>query len=133
MLYIKVQFQGDFNVQAYQVIDDTMTCIGYINIDGTELTVPEKTESFVIDSAMLTEDDIRPGYTWHDPTCTIRIRMTHVQNLNMLQLYPELGVYIKSNGIESHVDNTYTYVYVNSILDEHRAILLAFGATILPK
>ena len=135
MKYYKVQFNGDINVQGYQVVDDRMSnVLGYINLDGTDIDLNDKQYSCnVLDVTILSEEDILPGTLWHESGCTIRVKMRFENNLTMLQNYPELGVYIKQSGINSFVEQGYTYIYVNYLLPEHRALLEAFGATIIEK
>ena len=135
MKYIKVKFKGDINVLAYQVIDDAeANVLNYINLNGTDLDLTNKLYTCnVIDNTILTLEDILPGMLWHDNTCNIRIKMANINNLLMLQSYPELGVYIKENSINSVIDSNYTYIYVNNILQEHRMLLEAYGANIIEK
>lgn len=135
MKYIKVQFEGDINVQAYQVIDDAITnVIGYINLDGTDIDLNGKIYCCnIIDETILSLEDILPRTLWHDGTCSIRIKISNDNNLLMLQGFPELGVYIKTNGILSIIENGQTYIYVNTILQEHRDLLLGYGADIIEK
>lgn len=52
MKYIKIQFTLGLQCIAYQVIDETMTVIGYVDENGLPLAVPEITESFVLDPDM---------------------------------------------------------------------------------
>ena len=135
MKYIKVQFTGDIITQGYQVIDDYLTnVIGYIYLDGTDIDLSGKVYCCsIIDDRILTQEDILPGTLWYDLTCSMRIKISNNNNLLMLQSYPELGVYIKSNGIFSIIEDEQTYIYVNTILPEHRALLEAFGANIIEK
>lgn len=135
MKYYKVQFVGDINIQAYQAIDDELNCvIKYINLDGTDIDLIGKVYSCnIMDIKLYTEEDILPGILWHDETCVIRVKMSNHNNLLMLQNYPELGVYIKMNGIYSIIEDGYTYIYVNTILPEHHTLLEAFGASIIQK
>ena len=135
MKYYKVQFVGDINGQAYQAIDDDLNCVvKYINLDGTDIDLINKIYSCnIIDAKLYTEEDILPGILWHDNTCSIRIKMSNHNNLLMLQNYPELGVYIKTNDIYSIIKDGYTYIYVNTLLPEHRYLLEMFGANIIQK
>jgi len=135
MKYIKVQFTGEINTQGYQIIDDALTnVIGYIYLDGTDIDLTNMVYCCnIIDDTILTLEDIIVGSLWHDLTCSIRIKISNNNNLLMLQSYPELGVYIKTNGINSFIENGQTYIYVNTILPEHRALLEAYGATIIEK
>ena len=103
-------------------------------MDGTDINLNDKKYSCnVLNDTFLTEEDILPGTLWQDSGCTMRIKMSYVNNLAMLQNYPELGVYIKQSGINSYVDQGYTYIYVNYLLPEHQALLEAFGAQIITK
>ena len=135
MKFYKVQFDGEINVQGYQVVDDSLTnVINYINLDGTYINLEGKMYCCtVIDPTIFTQEDILPGTLWHDSTCSIRIKISNNNNLLMLQSYPELGVYIKTNGIFSIIENGQSYIYVNVILPEHRALLEAYGANIIEK
>jgi hypothetical protein len=53
MKYIKIQFTLGLYCQAYQVLDESMCVINYINLDGTPLELPEVTESKVITGEIL--------------------------------------------------------------------------------
>jgi hypothetical protein len=134
MKYFKVQFNQGLNIQAYQVLDDNLTTvIGYINLDGTDITLPEIYEVNIIDDVPKTEEDILPGTLWHDQACNIRVKISFQNNLMMLQSYPELGDYIKANNINSYLSDNYVYIYVNYLLDAHKALLQAFGATLIQR
>lgn len=69
-------------------------------------------------------------HPWHDITCSKQIILSYEQNLSLLSQYPEFGVYIKTNDINTVIENNYVYIYVNYILEDHLAILNGFGAII---
>jgi len=48
MKYIKIQFTLGLECDAYQVLDENMCVVGFINLDGSELILPEVTESKVL-------------------------------------------------------------------------------------
>lgn len=52
MKYIKIQFTLGLDCEAYQVIDESMTVVGYVDLLGNQLLVPEVTESHVVDPEM---------------------------------------------------------------------------------
>ena len=135
MKYLKVQFSGDINIIGYQAVDDSLTnVIGYVNLDCTDIDLTNKEYSCnVIDNFFYTDDDLSPGYLWHDSGCTMRIKISNHNNLTLLQSYPELGMYIKMNNINSYIESNYSYMYVNYILPEHKTLLEAYGAIIITK
>lgn len=53
MKYIKIQFTLGLDCAAYQVLDENMCVVGFVNLDGSELTLPEVTESKVITGDIL--------------------------------------------------------------------------------
>ena len=67
---------------------------------------------------------------WHETDMIIQIKMSFENNIKMLEQYPEIGVYRKENNIGTYIVNSYTYSYCNYLLDEHRALLTAFGGII---
>lgn len=67
---------------------------------------------------------------WHEADMKIQIKMSFENNIKMLESYPEIGVYRKENNIGTYIVNNYTYSYCNYLLDEHRALLTAFGGII---
>ena len=70
---------------------------------------------------------------WHDPTKSIQIIQSNDDCLNMIGDYPEIAVYRKENNIETIRDNELVYVYVNTLLPEHRALLEQYNAQINEK
>ena len=70
------------------------------------------------------------SHPWHDITCSMQIIMTYEQNLNMLSQFPEFGLYVKQNNINTIIENGFIYSYVNYILEEHNLLLISFGAVI---
>ena len=52
MKYIKIQFTLGLECEAYQVIDN-MVVVGYVDLQGEPLELPEVTESKVITGEML--------------------------------------------------------------------------------
>ncbi len=53
MRYIKIQFTLGLTCQAYQVIDENMCVVGYVDLQCQPLELPEVTESYVIDGEIL--------------------------------------------------------------------------------
>jgi len=53
MKYIKIQFTLGLECEAYQVIDENMRLVNYINLDGSLLELPEVTESKVLTGEIL--------------------------------------------------------------------------------
>jgi hypothetical protein len=51
----------------------------------------------------------------------------------MLGNYPQIGVYRKDNNIETIRENGLVYVYVNTLLPEHRTLLEQYNAEINEK
>ena len=50
MLYIKIKFTKGLNCEAYQKIEpQQMVCVGYVDLKGNDIELPEVTESIVID------------------------------------------------------------------------------------
>ena len=74
--------------------------------------------------------DLPPLYIWHDETKSIQIIQSNDDCLNMLGDYPEIAVYRKENNIETIRENGLVYVYVNTLLPEHRALLEQYNAEI---
>lgn len=67
---------------------------------------------------------------WHEENMKIQIIMSFENNIKMLELYPEIGVYRKKNNIGTYMVNNFTYSYCNYLLDEHRMLLTGFGGII---
>lgn len=55
LAYILIQFTEGLSCQAYQVIDNNQL-IGYVNLDGSVLVVPNVTGSHVIDALPAKQD-----------------------------------------------------------------------------
>jgi hypothetical protein len=53
MNLIKIQFTLGLECEAYQVLDENMCVVGFINLDGSELILPEVTESKVVTGEVL--------------------------------------------------------------------------------
>ena len=70
---------------------------------------------------------------WHDETKSIQIIQSNDDCLNMLGDYPEIAVYRKENNIETIRENGLVYVYVNTLLPEHRTLLEQYNAEINEK
>ena len=68
--------------------------------------------------------------TWHEENMKIQIVMSFENNIKMLEQYPEIGMYRKDNNVGTYIVNNFTYSYCNYLLDEHRALLTAFGGII---
>jgi hypothetical protein len=77
--------------------------------------------------------DLPPLYIWHDETKSIQIIQSNDDCLNMLGNYPQIAVYRKDNNIETIRENGLVYVYVNTLLPEHRALLEEYNAEINEK
>jgi len=77
--------------------------------------------------------DLPPLEIWHDPTKSIQIIQSNDDCLNMIGDYPEIAVYRKENNIETIRENGLVYVYVNTLLPEHRALLEQYNAQINEK
>ena len=52
MQYIKIQFTLGLDCEAYQVVEN-MVVVGYVDLQGTPLELPEVTESKVITGELL--------------------------------------------------------------------------------
>jgi hypothetical protein len=90
----------------------------------------EEATSF-IDANGLTLYNPEPAQ-WHDENSAIRVILTLLQNANLLQGVPEIGLYLKQNGIIPIIDDNYVYVYLNYLHNEHRQIIEAYGGRIDP-
>ena len=66
-------------------------------------------------------------------TKSIQIIQSNDDCLNMIGDYPEIAVYRKDNNIETIRENGLVYVYVNTLLPEHRILLEQFNAEIKEK
>jgi hypothetical protein len=53
MKYIKIQFTLGLECEAYQVIDDNMCVVDYVDLQGNPLELPEVTESKVLTGEIL--------------------------------------------------------------------------------
>lgn len=69
------------------------------------------------------------GEIWHENKL-FQVKLSYDDQLTLLEQYPEMGVYRKQNNIIVYKENDTTYFYVNYILDQHKALLLSFNATI---
>ena len=49
MKYIEIKFTLGLDCEAYQVIDENMCVVNYVDLQGNPLELPEVTESMVID------------------------------------------------------------------------------------
>tara|TARA_R110000868_G_scaffold32_2_gene296 strand:- start:3033 stop:3239 length:207 start_codon:yes stop_codon:yes gene_type:complete len=57
MKYIKIKFTFGLDCEAYQVLNN-MLVVGYVDLDGNPLELPEITESMVIDPEI--QEDLFP-------------------------------------------------------------------------
>jgi hypothetical protein len=57
MKYIKIKFTFGLDCEAYQVLNN-MIVVGYVDLDGNPLELPEITESIVIDPEI--KEDLFP-------------------------------------------------------------------------
>ena len=84
------------------------------------------TEQYITDFVAVVDD----FPFWHDPTKSIQIIQSNDDCLNMIGDYPEIAVYRKENNIETIRENGLVYVYVNTLLPEHRTLLEQYNAEI---
>ena len=71
------------------------------------------------------------GEPWEEvPEIKITIEMTNYDNLLLLKDYPELAVYMKTNNIKVDIFENKVLIYLNYLLDEHRALFLKYNAKI---
>ena len=87
------------------------------------------TEKYITDYIEIVEE-LPKKPIWHDDNCSIQIVQSKDDCLNMLDNYPEIGVYRKDNNIENIRENGFVYIYVNYILPEHILLLEGFNAII---
>jgi hypothetical protein len=69
----------------------------------------------------IAELNIQPVNNWHSNTL-FRIVMTYEDNIKLLQLHPGFAQYVVDAGLLSIPENGYTYIYVNYVYDDHRAL-----------
>jgi len=74
-----------------------------------------------------------PAAMWHEPNMPMQIVMTFEQSTKLVGAYPEIAAYRKANNIVTYYEYDGTYVYVNWLLPEHKALFEAFGAIIKTK
>ena len=67
---------------------------------------------------------------WHEPEKTIQVKQSNEDCLAMLDEYPEVGVFRKENNIITYREKGFVYVYVNTLLPEHRTLLEQYNAQI---
>jgi len=53
MKYIKIKFTLGLDCEAYQVVSENMVVVGYIDLQGNPLELPEVTESQVLTGELL--------------------------------------------------------------------------------
>jgi hypothetical protein len=53
MKYIKIKFTFGLYCEAYQVIDENMCVVGYVDLACQPLELPEVVESHVVDPTLL--------------------------------------------------------------------------------
>lgn len=70
---------------------------------------------------------------WHDDTATIQLIQTFEDSLQMLEDFPEIGMYRKQNNLIPIKENGYIYFYLNHLLDEHKTILENYNTQINTK
>ena len=87
------------------------------------------TEKYITDYIEIVEE-LPEKPIWHDDNYSIQIVQSKDDCLNMLDNYPEIGVYRKDNNIENIRENGFVYIYVNYILPEHILLLEGFNAII---
>lgn len=69
---------------------------------------------------------------WHEDK-QIRIKISNVESLNMVESFPEIAIYRKENEIKTYKDDLYTYTYLSVLYPEHRALFQMFNAEILER
>jgi len=77
--------------------------------------------------------ELPPLNFWHEEDKAIQIVQSNNDCLNMLEEFPEVGVFRKQNNIITYRENGFVYVYVNNLFPEHRALFLQFNSTINEK
>ncbi len=53
MQYIKIKFTLGLDCEAYQVVNESMVVVGYVDLQGEPLELPEVTESQVLTGELL--------------------------------------------------------------------------------
>jgi hypothetical protein len=76
--------------------------------------------------------------TWYETNdchedLEFQIYLTHKNNTILTKEVPAIYEYWKTNDIDTYVEDEGVYMYVNYILDEHRALLTGYGAIINEK
>ena len=70
---------------------------------------------------------------WHEPDYTIRFVLSLLNNALLLQQYPEFAQKVKDNNLPSYIINNNIYIYDNTVNEQNRSLLEAFGAIITIK
>ena len=66
--------------------------------------------------------------SWHEPSCTIQIKLTHFDNAQMLKKYPIMANY--GGVLPCFIENEFVYLYANYVNSEDRSKLTEFNAQI---
>lgn len=65
--------------------------------------------------------------SWHEPNCTIQIKLTHANNTRLLIDFPQFAFLPKQLNLPTYSDDTFVYIYANYLLAEHRELLTNYG------
>jgi hypothetical protein len=68
---------------------------------------------------------------WHDDTSSIQIKLTHIDNANMLKKYPVMANY--GGVLPCYIEEDFVYLYCNYITEEDRIKLTEFNSIINTK
>lgn len=69
---------------------------------------------------------------WHEDT-NFQIFLTHKDNTILIKEVSAIYEYWKDNDIDTYIEDSGVYLYVNYLLDEHRTLLLSYNAVINEK
>jgi hypothetical protein len=70
---------------------------------------------------------------WHEPTYLIQVKMTLLQNIILLQQFPQFATYTVESGDPMHIENDLMYIYDNTLNPENRQLITSFGGIITDK
>jgi hypothetical protein len=106
---------------------------GYKKITYLEKIEPQENE-YVIEIYSQENNIIYVGYeikaierVWHEPTCTIQIKLTHANNTKLSIEHPEFANTVKYLKLPIFYDENFVYIYANFLNDEDRLILNEFN------
>jgi len=128
-IFYQIEITCDTGVFSYAKWLTSVECTEYF-ATPTQETIDNIIETNYLQRAVDDFNNTPPADLWHDEACLIQIVQVNDECLRMLEDYPEIAVYRKQMGIDTHREYGNVYNYVNYILAEHKFLLESYNTNI---